>query len=67
MRARQNPAAPKPAAVRKDADTARLERDLSDKVGAPVTIESRPGGRGGRLVIAYTSLEELDGILAHLK
>lgn len=49
-----------------DPDTAALERRLSDQVGAPVSI--RHGARGnGQLVIRYASLDELDGILAHIK
>ncbi|HSG88412.1 MAG TPA: ParB/RepB/Spo0J family partition protein [Pseudomonadales bacterium] len=49
-----------------DTDTAHLERRLSEKVGAPVTIQQ--GARGtGRLVIRYSSLDELDGILAHIR
>lgn len=49
-----------------DADTAALERRLSDQVGAPVSI--RHSARGsGQLVIRYSSLDELDGILAHIK
>jgi ParB family chromosome partitioning protein len=67
VRSRQQPVPARPAARQKDADTARLERELSDKVGAPVSIDSNASGRGGRLVISYTSLDELDGILAHLK
>lgn len=67
VRARQQPAREKSRAVQKDADTARLERELSDRVGAPVSIQMDAGNRGGRLVIAYSTLEELDGILAHLK
>ena len=51
----------------KDADTARLERELSEVVGAPVSINQDPNGRGGRLVIGYSSLDELEGILSHLK
>jgi ParB family chromosome partitioning protein len=54
-----------PEAVR-DADTARLERELSDKIGAPVSISCNAKGRG-RLVIRYGSLEELDGILGHIR
>jgi ParB family transcriptional regulator, chromosome partitioning protein len=53
-------------AERKDADTVRLERELSEKVGAPVTIHRARGGRG-QLVIGFTSLDELEGILAHLR
>lgn len=50
----------------KDADTARLERELSERVGAPVTITRGRSGRG-QLVIGFTSLDELEGILAHLR
>lgn len=53
--------------AQKDADTARLERELSEVVGAPVSINQDPNGRGGRLVIGYSSLDELEGILSHLK
>jgi len=67
VRSRQQPVREKPRTPAKDADTARLERELSDKVGAPVSIQTGAGGKGGRLVIAYSSLEELDGILSHLK
>jgi ParB family chromosome partitioning protein len=51
---------------RSDADVAALERRLSEQVGAPVAIQQGPKG-GGRLVIRYSSLDELDGILAHLR
>ncbi len=50
----------------KDADLRRLEMDLSERVGAPVTIDADSRG-GGRVVIGYSSLDELDGILSHLK
>ncbi len=50
----------------KDADTQRLERDLSEKLGAAVSIQ--PGRKGGgRLQIAYNSLDELEGILEHIR
>ena len=58
----------KPAAnrtVAKDADTQRLEQDITDKIGAPVTITFNAKGRG-QLVIRYGSLDELDGILSHI-
>jgi len=46
-----------------DADTARLENDLSDRLGAVVHIE--PGRQGaGRIVIRYSTLDQLDGIVA---
>ncbi len=57
-------AAPAPPAARRDPDVARLEQALSERLGAPVRLEHR--GRGGRIVIRYTSLEELDGILERL-
>jgi ParB family chromosome partitioning protein len=50
----------------RDADTIRLENELADALGAKVTIEAKPGGKG-RVVIAYSSLEQLDGIVAKLK
>jgi len=50
----------------RDADTARLENELAERLGAPVRIE--PGRKGtGRIVIRYTSLEQLDGILGRVK
>ena len=49
-----------------DPDVRRLESDLSERLGAAVAI--RHGARGsGRLVIRYTSLDELDGILARIR
>lgn len=66
VRARQQPERKKkPPAP--DADTAALERELSDRLGAPVSIKTDARGGGGKLVIAYSSLDELDGILTHLK
>lgn len=54
------------AASGPDADTRLLEAQLSDRLGAPVAISHSPKG-GGQLVIRYSSLEELDGILAHIR
>jgi len=54
------------ATLRKDADTVRLERELSDRLGAEVVISHDAGGKG-RLTIGYGSLEQLEGILDHLK
>ena len=54
------------ARKRADGDLARLEIEIADALGASVRIEpSRKGA--GRVVIAYSSLEQLDGILAKLK
>jgi ParB family chromosome partitioning protein len=51
---------------RKDPDIARLETDLADKLGAKVEVRHAANGKG-RLVISYHSLDELDGILAHIQ
>ena len=49
-----------------DPDLARLEETLAETLGAKVTIE--PKGLGtGKLIIGYSSLEQLDGILAKLR
>ena len=49
-----------------DPDVARLQEELAEALGAPVHIETRRKGRG-RVVIDYSSLEELDGILDRLR
>ena len=54
--------APKAAA---SADVRHLEQSLEERLGAKVSIEH--GRRGGRLVIRYASLDELDGILGHIR
>ena len=56
----------KPAAVRRDPNISRLEQDLADKLGAKVQLQHATSGRG-KLVIDYNSLDELDGILAHIQ
>ncbi len=48
-----------------DPDVRRLEQELADKLGAKVLIQHSQGGKG-RLVVSYNSLDELDGILAHI-
>lgn len=50
----------------KDPNVQRLEQELSERLGAGVDIRYGSGGKG-QLVIHYNSLEELDGILEHLK
>lgn len=47
-------------------DIQRLERLLGDRLGAKVAIKHSAKGKG-QLVINYTNLDELDGILAHIK
>ncbi|MDQ3797577.1 MAG: ParB/RepB/Spo0J family partition protein [Pseudomonadota bacterium] len=52
--------------VHKDADVSRLERSLGDTLGARVEIHHDSKGKG-RMIIHYNSLDELDGIIAHVK
>ncbi|MFQ3229466.1 ParB/RepB/Spo0J family partition protein [Reinekea sp.] len=49
-----------------DANIKRLEGMLEKRLGASVQIKHGAGGKGS-LTIKYTSLDELDGILAHVK
>ena len=49
----------------RDPNVVSLERDLSERWGAPVRI--RHGARGGRLEVRYKNLDELDSLLARLK
>ena len=49
-----------------DPDIKLLQDNLSDKLGAPVMIQHGAKGKG-KLVIRYSSLDELDGILDHIK
>jgi ParB family chromosome partitioning protein len=47
-------------------DIQRLERTLGDRLGANVAIQHSAKGKG-KLVINYSNLDELDGILAHIQ
>jgi ParB family chromosome partitioning protein len=47
-------------------DVQRLERMLGERLGAKVAIQHTAKGKG-KLVINYTSLDELDGILGHIQ
>lgn len=49
----------------KDPDVASLEQRLSETLGATVDIQYNNRGKG-KLIIRYSSLDELDGILAHI-
>ena len=49
-----------------DADTRKLQQDLADRLGAAVELQHTASGKG-KLVIKYNSLDELDGILAHIR
>jgi len=47
-------------------DIKHLEDQISEKIGAPVQIQHSAKGKG-KLIFKYNSVDELDGILAHLK
>ncbi len=49
-----------------NANIRRLEIEVSEKLGAKVRVDHTSKG-AGKLVIAYNSLDELDGILKHIK
>jgi len=49
-----------------DHDLLRLQEDLAESLGAAVKIEPKAAG-SGKVVIGYSSLEQLDGILARLR
>jgi ParB family transcriptional regulator, chromosome partitioning protein len=53
------------AAPVKDADTAALERDLTEQLGLKVAVNF--GGRGGSLTIHYRTLDQLDDVLRRLQ
>jgi ParB family transcriptional regulator, chromosome partitioning protein len=59
-------AQPDAAATQVDPDVKRLELDLSEKLGARVAIQHTRSGKG-KVVVSYNSLEELDGILEHIR
>ena len=54
------------AADNRDPNVRKLEQDLADKLGAKVAIQHAASGKG-KLVVSYNSLDELDGILAHIE
>jgi ParB family chromosome partitioning protein len=56
--------AAKPYAV--DPDIIRLQEDLSEKIGAAVLIQHGVKGSGS-LTVKYNSVDELEGILSHIK
>jgi ParB family chromosome partitioning protein len=59
----KRPAKPEASA---DGDIRRLETDVSEKLGAKVRLQHTKKG-SGKIVISYNSLDELDGILKHIK
>ena len=62
-RARKKAARPVASA---NADIRRLEIEVSEKLGAKVAVNHSSKG-SGKVVISYNNLDELDGILKHIK
>ena len=58
------PSAKKSASA--NGDIRRLEIEVSEKLGAKVRLDHAQNG-AGKIVISYNSLDELDGILQHIK
>jgi ParB family chromosome partitioning protein len=53
-----------PAAA--DPDIQRLETEIAEKLGAKVAFQHAASGKG-KLIVSYNSLDELEGILAHIQ
>lgn len=49
-----------------DPDISHLEQRLAERLGSPVQIKHGHKGKG-QLVIRYSSLDELQGVLAHIR
>ncbi|MEL6684271.1 MAG: ParB/RepB/Spo0J family partition protein [Pseudomonadota bacterium] len=62
IKKRSVPGAPVP----KDADTVQIENELSATLSMKVTIDHPAGSEGGKMVINYKSLEQLDDLLRAL-
>ncbi len=56
----------KPKKKTKDPNISSLENNLSERLGASVAINHQANGRG-KVEIRYNSLDELDGLLKHIK
>jgi ParB family chromosome partitioning protein len=66
MQAGSPGATPEEQDTGRDPNVKRLEQELADKLGAKVAIQHSTAGKG-KLVVSYNSLDELDGILAHIQ
>lgn len=49
-----------------DPNIQSLQQELAEKLGAQIAIQHSTSGKG-KLVISYNSLDELDGILGHIR
>ena len=66
VRRLNQPKEPAPPPQEKDPDVRRLLDELTDRLGAKVALQQGTRGKG-RLVISYNTLEELEGILDHIR
>ncbi len=66
VRSRQKKPSTRPRSTEKSADILVLEKEISEKLGAPVSVQTFRSGKG-KLVISYASLDILDGILKHIR
>jgi ParB family transcriptional regulator, chromosome partitioning protein len=60
------PAAASTGKPTRSRDLVRLEEELADSLGASVRLDANAKGRG-KLVITFSSLDQLDGIVARLR
>ncbi len=51
--------------LQNDPDVRRMLQGLTEKLGAQVQLKQSPNGKG-KLTIIYNSLDELEGIMAHI-
>ena len=58
--------APRKSASELDPNIRLLQEDLSERLGTRVQVQHSTSGKG-KVVIQYNTLDELDGILAHVK
>lgn len=65
-RLQQTPRPERPKEESLDPDIYRLQEELAERLGAVVHLQHAASG-SGKLLIHYHSIDELDGILAHIK
>ncbi len=56
----------KKQSTKRSPDIISLEYELADQLGAPVSVQYNNRGKG-QLIISYNSLDELDGVLEHIR
>lgn len=56
----------KPKPHEEDPDVRMLQDNLSERLGTPVMIQHAASGKG-KVILKYNTLDELDGILAHIR